>query len=181
MTKYGYLYEKRSINKQNKTYIDPYTPMEIKDAITKLQYGMYIYPVTGKVDQQTIKVMRMPRCGVNDHVARDLLSVMYAKLTPKGFRKKNTLQSNIWRKHSYSAGKTYDWMLMPAHKSTKLDPNMVAYAIEYGINRWASVSNVMFRRVNQESAADLFFGFYKGKKNCATAILFSFVTYSKNC
>ena len=174
LTKYGYLMEKRPHKLKNSfaknttvnvNSSDPYTRTEVVTAIKDFQYMFYIMPVTGKLDQETIKVMRMPRCGVNDRTPKISLFNINAKLTPSGYRKRKYLQNLPWTKNNFARGRIFHWAVSHSSRSSKLNSDDVQFAIQYAVNRWAAVCNVLFKLVGDASMADVVFSFHTGKRD----------------
>ena len=144
---------------------DPYTRTEVVTAIKDFQYMFYIMPVTGKLDQETIKIMRMPRCGVNDRTPKNSLFKINTKLTPSGYRKRKYLQNLPWRKNNFASGRIFYWAVSHSFRSSKLNSDDVTFAIQYAVNRWAAVCNVLFKLVGDASMADVVFSFHTRKRD----------------
>lgn len=111
-------------------------------------------PVTGTVDEKTLKNMNKTRCGVKDKTPNFRMKMV---LTSSGKRKRRQALKN-----QFSNTRTEIWYFVnPRPKYGKIDS--VYHQLEYAFNMWAGVSNIVFIRgdgIIQRS--DLLIGFYSG-------------------
>ncbi|CAF0913210.1 unnamed protein product [Didymodactylos carnosus] len=143
LSKYGYLprsdLETRALR----------TDHEIYSAIRRLQHYAGV-PVTGKLDETTVKLIRRPRCGLPDFDNRHIQR-------PQSFgnrKKRYVLQGQKW-------AKTY-----LTYKITNYTPDMsresVDRAIYHALLIWSYPSMLRFRAATEHEEPDIEFLFAQG-------------------
>lgn len=144
--KYGYLSE--TTEKQRET--SPYSEKELEDALKDYQAFMTL-PVTGVVDEKTLKNMNKSRCGVKDKTPDLRVKVT---LTTRGRRKRRRITN-------FQTPTTFWYLVSPDHKLRAV--KNVYHQLEYAFNMWAGVSNLVFIRGDNKKYSDILIGFYTGK------------------
>ncbi|XP_062887519.1 matrix metalloproteinase-28 [Mobula hypostoma] len=151
LEKYGYL-EPGSLGQLN--------PAQVKEAVREFQWISNL-PVSGVLDEQTVQLMSMPRCGVKDigsHESwegrvRDLFLGQAGK--PRR-TKRYSQQGEKWYKHNL----TYRIINWPRY----LEQHRVRMAVKTAFELWSNVSPLTFEEV-LDGPADIRLAFYQGEHN----------------
>lgn len=127
--RYGYLGEKSGNNRAENP-----TPEEMEKAILQFQRFTGL-PQTGRMDKRTKKKMIAPRCGVKD-IGKNLAEYQTMSKWP----------TNV-----------ITWRLKKFSQTSRLSPGQQRRAISQSLNRWASVTPLVFRETRGKPTLDISF------------------------
>lgn len=145
-----------------------FTEQEIETALKDYQDFMKL-PITGTIDEKTLKHMNKSRCGIKDKIP-DLRVKMF--LTSHGKRKRRYIENTHTKPLFYTRKYYYTVDSKPKYCCVK----SLYHQLEYAFNMWAGVSNIVFiRRDNMETNIDISIGFYEGKEGLYSNFTFYLV------
>ncbi|XP_067866199.1 matrix metalloproteinase-28 isoform X1 [Heterodontus francisci] len=146
-------------------YLEPGPPeelssAEVKEAVREFQWISHL-PVSGTLDEPTVRQMAEPRCGVKDvgsHNAwEEHVETLFLGRARKAKRVKRYLQQGEkWYKHHL----TYKIINWPRY----LEQNRVKMAVKTAFELWSNVSPLTFWEV-MDGPADIRLAFYQGEHN----------------
>ncbi|XP_078062897.1 matrix metalloproteinase-28-like, partial [Mustelus asterias] len=136
------------------------TSTQVKEAVREFQWISHL-PVSGTLDEPTIRQMAEPRCGVKDvgsHSAWEgHVETLFLGRASKPRRVKRFLQQGEkWFKHRL----TYKIINWPRY----LEPSRVKVAVRTAFELWSNVSPLTFWEVT-DGPADIRLAFYQGEHN----------------
>uniref|UniRef100_UPI00398F202F matrix metalloproteinase-28 isoform X2 n=1 Tax=Pristiophorus japonicus TaxID=55135 RepID=UPI00398F202F len=146
-------------------YLDPGSPeglnsAQVKEAVREFQWIAHL-PVSGTLDETTIRQMAEPRCGVKDigsHGAwEEHVETLFLGRASKPSRtKRYAQQGEKWYKHHL----TYKIINWPR----SLEQSRVKMAVKTAFQLWSNVSPLTFWEV-KDGPADIRLAFYQGEHN----------------
>ncbi|KAG5081987.1 hypothetical protein JHK84_052025 [Glycine max] len=127
---------------------------EIFESAIKDYQGFHHLHVTGVVDDETIKTLSLPRCGVPDIVTNP-----NPNPNPRGSTDPENYSffpgSPRWRKWALT------YALLSGATVSTISGNAVRQAMQNALQKWAQVSNFTFTEIGR-TPADIVYGFHRG-------------------
>ncbi|CAN4127640.1 unnamed protein product [Withania somnifera] len=144
--RFGYL----SIPDQNFT---DFFDEELESAVLSYQKNLGL-KVTGKLDDETVKEIMLPRCGMSDTNPHSTLNTRknYAYFYGRPRWTKSSLSSPMTLTYSFSPNSMIDY----------IDASEIRSIFQRSFSRWSSVIPVNFTESENYYTADIKIGFYHG-------------------
>ncbi|XP_069082837.1 matrix metalloproteinase-28 isoform X1 [Pleurodeles waltl] len=150
LIKYGYLKDKHSHE----------SSVELAEAIRQFQWASHL-PVSGFLDEATLHLMSVPRCGVKDSGSytqwtERVNALFTGRRRSKRRMKRYSLQSKKWYKHHLTY-KIENWpQYLPEHQ--------VRQVVKTAFQLWGNVSSLTFWEA-KEGSPDIRLAFFHGDHN----------------
>ncbi|XP_007894760.1 matrix metalloproteinase-28 [Callorhinchus milii] len=134
---------------------------EVREAVREFQWISHL-PVSGALDENTVRRMAEPRCGVKDTGSRGIWgehvkAVLFGQSNKPKRIKRYSPQGEKWYRHHL----TYKIINWPRY----LEPGRVRAAVKTAFELWSNVSSLSFGEAPAGAPADIRLAFYQGEHN----------------
>ncbi|PIA62260.1 hypothetical protein AQUCO_00200326v1 [Aquilegia coerulea] len=159
LEKFGYLHYQNHSPHANDEEFD-----ELLESAVKTYQLNYHLKVTGSLDSETVKQMKIPRCGVADIIqgsTRMLSGNSMHHHDPNSFHSVSHF-SFFPKRQRWPPSKTDLTYRFNSSISKPIDLKTLRPLMSRAFERWAAVSNFTFQEATNSSKADIVIGFHSG-------------------